>query len=511
MAQVSAGVPAIDYTGKDYSGFLNAMLAYAKVAFPEWTNQNPGALEVMLLESLSRELDVLSYYGDRIVGESYIGTATQLESVILLAQLLGYTPGPALAATGTVTLQTAVGGAAVTVPAATQVTTNYITSLNGPLVFETTATTTVPGNGGSVAIPIIQGVTQGTAVFTIGNSTSTPTSITTELLGTSTGAPLQTFNLANNPVIQSSITIYVQNPNYPATAGSDPIVPWNQVNSLQSSLGSDLAWSDSTNANGVVTIQFGDGVNGFIPPAGLNIYANYRVGGGVIGNLTANSITDIASPILGVTISGSSQTTGGADPETIDHIRVNAPKSFTAQQRAVTLQDYGNLALSLPAVSQANAIANSYSNVTVYVAATGNTIPTQAVLDSVTQYLQARALAGTVVAAAACSLVPINVGNNSSPVVITCSSRYTPSTIQTAAVQAIQNLFSTANATLGARVPLSAFYSALYNIPGVQYVNIPLLVRNDASSQTGANDILLRPNELPSAGTIVVNVSASPF
>src|SRR5690242_10483928 len=297
------------------------MLDYAKTAFPEWTNQNPGSLEVMLLESLARELDVLSYYGDRIVGEAYIGTATQLSSVIQLAQLLGYTPGQALAATGTVTFQTATTSSAVTIPLATQVTTNYVSSINGPIVFETTQVATVPGNGGTVVVPVVQGVTQGSAVFTIGNNTTAPFAITTELIGTSDGSQLQTFTLANNPVVSGSITIYVQNPTFGSTSGQDPILPWNQVASLQQSGSSDQAWAETVDENGIVSIHFGDGINGAIPPAGLNIYANYRVGGGTIGNLAANSIVDIASAINGVAISASSATSGGTAAETIDQIR----------------------------------------------------------------------------------------------------------------------------------------------------------------------------------------------
>lgn len=508
MATVSAGVPAIDYTSKDYAGFLSSMLSYATTAFPEWTNQNPGSLEVMLLESLSRELDVLSYYGDRIVGEAYIGTATQLESVIQLATLLGYVPGQAIAATGTVTFQTTTNESAVPLPAATQVTTAYISSLNAPIVFETTVASTVPGNAGTVTVPIIQGITQGSAVFTIGNSTSSPYAITTELLGTSTGAQLQTFTLANNPVVSGSITIYVQNPAYPGTSGTDPILPWNQVNSLQQASSSSLSWSESVDADGVVTIQFGDGINGFIPPAGLNIYANYRVGGGTIGNLSSNSIIDIASPIVGISITGSSATTGGTNAETIDQIRVNAPRSFTTQQRAVTLADYGNLAMSLPAVSQANGYANTYTNITVYITGTGNTVPNQATLDQVTAFLQPLALAGTVVTCTAAHLVPINVGSTGSPVLIGCSSRYSPTSIQTLATQAIQNLFAPSNVTLAGRVSLSSVYSALYNIPGVQYVTIPLFVRSDAT-QSGAADILMRAYELPTAGNIVITVTAT--
>lgn len=508
MATIVSGVPAIDYTSKDYSAFLQSMLNYATTAFPEWTNQNPGSLEVMLLESLSRELDVLSYYGDRIVGEAYIGTATQLASVIQLAALLGYSPGQPVAATGTVTFQTVSNGAAVVVPLATQVTTDYISSINAPIVFETTSAVTVPSNGGTVTAPIIQGITQGSATFTIGNSTASPFSITTELLGTSDGSQLQQFDLANNPVVSGSVTVYLQNPAYGSSSGLDPILPWNQVASLQLSGSSDLAWAETVGATGIVTVNFGDGINGAIPPAGLQIYANYRVGGGVIGNLSANSIVDIASPIVGISISGSSATTGGTAPETIDQIRVNAPRAYTTQQRAVTLADYGNLAMSLPAVSQANAIANTYTNITVYLTGSGNTIPNQATLDNVQSFLQPLSLAGTVVTTAAAHVVPINVGSSGSPVLIGCSSRYNPTSIQVLATQAIQNLFAPSSVTLGGRVSLSSVYNALYNIPGVQYVNIPLFVRNDAT-QSGAADILMRSYELPSVGNIVILATAS--
>lgn len=499
----------IDYTSKDYAGFLQSMLDYSKTAFPIWTNQNPGGLEVMLLESLARELDVLSYYGDRIQAEAYIGTATQLASVLQLAQLLGYTPGQPIAATGTVTFQTPTGGPAVTIPIATQVTSDFISTMNAPIIFETQATVTVSGNGGSVVANVAQGQTQGSAVFTIGNATSAPFQITTELLGTSDGSNLQEFSLSNNPVVSNSIVIYVQNPAYVSGTALDPIVPWVQVPSLQDANSSDLVWSDTIDAAGVVTINFGDNINGAIPAAGLNIYANYRVGGGIIGNLASNAIVDIASPISGVTIASSSATTGGTDAETIDQIRVNAPKAYTTQQRAVTLADYGNLAMSLSSVSQANAVANHYESVTIYLTATGNTPPTQALLDAVVAYVQPKAMVGTVVSAAAANPVLVDVGTSGSPVIITCSSRYSPTSIQTQATQAIQSLFSPSAVTIGGRISLSSVYSALYNIPGVQYVTIPFLFREDGPTVVG--DILMRPKELPAIGTVHLTVSTSPF
>lgn len=505
MAAVNTNIPAIDYTSKDYNGFINSMLAYAKTAFPEWTNQNPGSLEVMLLESFARELDVLSYYGDRILAESYIGTATQLSSVIQLAQLLGYTPGQPLAATGTVTFQTASSSPAVVVPAGTQVTTAFVASLNAPIIFETQSTVTVPASGGSIAAPIAQGISQGTTQFIIGNNTVSPTQINVELIGTSDGSSFQVFTLANNPVVSDSVVIYVQNPLYTGVPGSgiDPIIPWSKLNSLTAASSSSLSWSSTTDASGIVSIHFGDNVNGAIPSTGLNIYAKYRVGGGSIGNLSSNQIVDIASAITGVFITGSSATTGGTDAEGIDQIRANAPRAFTTQQRAVTLSDFGNLALSIPAVSQANAIANTYTNVAVYMTATGNTVPSQALLDQVQIYLQDRALAGTVVSTLAANIIPITVTIN-----IGISSQYNPSSVSLQATQAVQNLFAPANVVMGARIPVSKVYNTLATVPGVTFVNITVLQRSDAAGSSVV-DVLLHPYEIPSLGVFTLTSTIS--
>lgn len=135
-------------------------------------------------------------------------------------------------------------------------------------------------------------------------------------------------------------------------------------------------------------------------------------------------------------------------------------------------------------------------------------MPTQATLDTVTAYLSGLDLAGAVVTCTAASLIPINVGSSGSPVLIGCSSRYSPTSIQIQATQAIQNLFAPSNVQLGGRVTLSSVYSALYAIPGVQYINIPLFVRSDAT-QSGAADILMRSNELPTAGNIIITVTAT--
>lgn len=511
MASVNPGI-SIDYTSKDYQGFLDSMLEYATAAFPEWSNQNPGSLEIMLLESFSREMDVLSYYGDRAAAEAYIGTATQLASVMRLAQLLGYTPGQPIASTGNVTFETDDSqSTAVVVPIGTQVTTQYIQSLNAPIVFETVEDVSVPASGGTASVQVIQGETQGSVTFTLGVETGNDYTILVEPIGTSNGTILQEFTLSNNPVIGGSVAVYLDNPLYNPTAlinTVDPLVQWFEVSTLMDAISSDTAWAQSTDENGVVTISFGDDINGAVPPSGLNIYAAYRVGGGTVGNLAANQIVDIASPIVGVSVSSSTAMTGGANAESIDQIRTNAPRAYRTQDRAVTLKDFGNLALGVSSVSQANAVANTYTNVTVYCTAVGNTTPTQGLLDVVTSYLQDRAMAGATVTAQAASFVSVNIGSTGSPVVVGCDPRYNPSAIQTKATQAIQGLFDPANVTFGQRMSVSSVYSAINAIPGVSYVVIPLMARSDAV-QSGTADVICRAWEIPVAGNIVVTATAS--
>ncbi|APC46390.1 baseplate protein [Streptomyces phage BRock] len=505
MASVNPGL-SVDYTSKDYQGFMDSMLEYATLAFPEWSNQNPGGLEMMLLESFAREMDVLSYYGDRTVAEAYISTATQLSSVIRLATLLGYVPGQPIASTGTVTFQTDdTQTDSIVVPSGTQVTTVFVTSLGAPIVFETVADVTVPSAGGTAPVNVIQGETQGTTSFDMGIFTGNTFTLLVEPLGISDGTILQSFSLENNPVVGGSITVWVENPSYnpdSLTNTSDPVTQWFEVSTLMDAVDTDTVWTSSTDEDGVVTINFGDNINGAVPAAGLNVYAGYRVGGGVLGNLAANQVVDIASAVAGVSVASSTAMTGGADAETIDQIRNNAPRAYRTQNRAVTLQDFGDLALGVASISQAKAIANNYNNVTVYCLATGNTIPTQGLLDVTTRYLQERAMVGATVTAQAASTFNVNITVN-----VGCEARFNADAMKLRVTQAIQGLFEASATTLGMRIPVSLVYSTINAIPGVSYVTVTTMTRADFA--TSVSDIFARDWEIPKSGTITVTTSTA--
>ena len=104
------------------------------------------------------------------------------------------------------------------------------------------------------------------------------------------------------------------------------------------------------NGNGQYEFYFGDGILGYQPATGQIVELTYISTGGLEGNgaktFSANSLIGGQSSILVETISGFVKTISGAEKETIDSIKFNAPKLFAAQDRAVTSEDYRSILLA---------------------------------------------------------------------------------------------------------------------------------------------------------------------
>jgi hypothetical protein len=120
----------------------------------------------------------------------------------------------------------------------------------------------------------------------------------------------------------------------------------------------DETWLDYDGEG--ITIRFGDGTFGLVPPAGTAFTVTYLAGGGAIGNVPADTIVEVdpgqpqAASVLSV--SNPIAATGGADAETAQQVRDRAPQAFAARPlRVVRPADYVAAAQSLPWVQQAGA------------------------------------------------------------------------------------------------------------------------------------------------------------
>ena len=83
----------INYLNKDFSTFRNTLINYAKTYFPTTYNDfTPSSVGMMFMEMASYVGDVMSFYLDNQIEETFIEYARENKNLYSLAYMLGYKP-----------------------------------------------------------------------------------------------------------------------------------------------------------------------------------------------------------------------------------------------------------------------------------------------------------------------------------------------------------------------------------------------------------------------------------
>jgi hypothetical protein len=197
-----------------------------------------------------------------------------------------------------------------------------------------------------------------------------------ELLGSSTGKPDQRFYSARRPILRE-LRLEVGEPDMPeavelqgirATEGEDAVtivrdvqgrvehvwVRWHEVENWLSSTHRDRHFVVNRETG---EIMFGDGKRGRIPPAGTNNVRLklYQTGGGAAGNKAAGTIVQLRTTVPYVdSVNNLEPASGGQDMEDWDSLRERGSRWLRHRDRAVTVEDYEDLAkLASPVVAKA--------------------------------------------------------------------------------------------------------------------------------------------------------------
>ena len=352
---------SVDYTSRDYYSLREALIARIQNRIPDWTASDPADFGVALVEAFSYMGDLISYYIDRTANESFLETAIQRESILDLANTFGYTPAGYRQAYVDLTFTNS-SSSTITIPKGTVVSADVkIDDTVQTIYFSTQADL------------ILSASSQGTIGATEGRSIQRiipeNTNAFGELLNTSTGLPEMSFELSQTDVVDGTIQVYVQD--------GASYSKWTQVQHIMDYDPTDLVYTVATDETNTVTVNFGDGISGAIPTLLSEIRAEYTVGSGSLGNVPAQSLQTIQSvPGLSVsqvtalqsvlTVNNVDSAIGGSNPESNDQIRVSAPASLRSNNRAVTLKDFADLALSVSGVGKANAYASIWTSVNLY-------------------------------------------------------------------------------------------------------------------------------------------------
>lgn len=162
-------------------------------------------------------------------------------------------------------------------------------------------------------------------------------------LGVGSGEPDQVVSLRHRSVDPETLEIDVAAGG--GLAGEPPFEPWAQVHDLAAAGRFDRVYVLDPEAG---TIRFGDGLRGRRPPRGAAIRArSLRAGGGAAGNLTKGCIKSVEGH-PGLTVQQRFPLRGGADAETMDQARERVPRALRHNYRAVTAEDFCDLARETP-------------------------------------------------------------------------------------------------------------------------------------------------------------------
>lgn len=304
---------ALDYTDKDFDSLRVRLQALIRTVFPTWNDYNVANFGNLLLDLYCYVGDVLGFYQDNQARETRITYVTQRKNLLALVKLLEYSPSSASAATAdaTFSIPAAMPGD-VLIPGGRYCRTANVAGVQ--TVFQLLANTTIlAGNL--------------TATGTVENSASYFEAFTSTL------RPDQEVSMQKTPYIDHTAIV---------VAGDGPY--FERVNLLDSGP-TDHHFTVSVDQLGKATLRFGNGINGSIPLGTINVY--FKVGGGKRGNVQAHTIikldgtyTDSFGTPVVVSVDNANPASGGADRETMTHVKQNAPASVRVAARTVAREDY---------------------------------------------------------------------------------------------------------------------------------------------------------------------------
>ncbi len=175
--------------------------------------------------------------------------------------------------------------------------------------------------------------------------------ITDEILGRSNGEPGQIFYIENSPVLDllPGETVEVQSEAYGEVG---VFRPWAEVRDFSNSSRYDHHFMLDT-ATG--QIQFGPAIRqpdgtmrqyGRVPETNREIrFTRYRYGGGTVGNVPSGKLQVLKTSVAYIDrVANLRRATGGRDQESIEEAKSRAQRELRAQLRAVTPEDYEDLA-----------------------------------------------------------------------------------------------------------------------------------------------------------------------
>jgi len=300
----------------------------------DFTDYNfEGSALTALVNLLAYNTQYNAYYLHMVSNDMFLDTAVMRSSIISHAKSLGYTPRSATGARCVIDIVLDVTSGSQPTTAILESTDRFETIIDGASyaffpVTDYTATREAISGGYRYTFSDVE-LLQGT-----------PT--TTKFIFSGTDS--QRFVLSNKNIDTSTVVVDVYQ-----TPTSTSATRYTNASSVISLTSSDTVFFLQETSDGNIEIYFGDDIIGVGLSAGNVIVVNYKVVAGDIVNLSDNiQLTDsfvideldLDTTDINAGITLQDRIDGGAFSESLESIRIKAPKNYAGQERAVTEDDY---------------------------------------------------------------------------------------------------------------------------------------------------------------------------
>jgi len=320
MANSSLQLTSLDFDTlkQNFKTYLSSQSVFKDYNF-DGSNIN------VLLDVMSYNTYLNSFYLNMVSSEMFLDSAQKYDSVVSHAKELNYLPQSSKSAISAISFAVSTNG------------------LNGKF--------TIPRGtrfSGSNSNGLYTFTTSETNVYVSGNSTFNVSGLTiyegdyyTDSYVVNTNDETQKFILSNQNIDLSSLIVVVTENNANTT--------YTKKETLFNLDANSTIYFVQPTYNGQYELIFGDGILGKKLINSSIINAVYRISSGSAADgITAFAMDDDLGPInvgsvqIGdITVDTTSY--NGANQESIDSIKFNAPRYFATQQRAVSIEDYASI------------------------------------------------------------------------------------------------------------------------------------------------------------------------
>lgn len=312
----------IQISDLDFSSIKQNFITYlqSQDTFKDY-NFSGSAMSV-LLDILAYNTQYNSFYLNMVANEMFLDSATQRASVVSHAKLLNYTPKSAIAPTAFINFQAnGVANSSFTLPAYTNFMSQAVGGVNYNFVTTTSYTVNTANSVASISNVQLKQGNPTTYSYTVNSTTN----------------PSYTFQIPDGNIDTSTLQVTVQQ----SSSNTSYTVYQQASNYLTLSSSSTVYFLQESTLSGYYEIYFGDGILGNKLSDGNIIYISYISTSGTSSTGANNFVLmDSLQGLTSYNITPLISASNGSERESIDSIKFQAPKSYSAQNRAVTKDDY---------------------------------------------------------------------------------------------------------------------------------------------------------------------------